>query len=38
MVEVIVQYVYAKKVEADLIVTNDKKFVSLNIEIIRTSK
>ena len=28
-----VQYVCAKKVEADLIVTNDKKFVSVDIEL-----
>ena len=31
-----VQYICAKKIEADLIVTNDKKFVSLDIEICRT--
>ena len=31
-----VQYVCAKKIEADLIVTNDKGFVSLDIEIIGT--
>jgi len=31
-----VQYVCAKKIEADLIVTNDKKFVSLDIEKIET--
>jgi len=31
-----VQYVCAKKIEADLIVTNDKKFVSLDIEIYST--
>ena len=31
-----VQYVCAKKIDADLIVTNDKKFVSLNIEICST--
>ena len=31
-----VQYVCAKKIEADLIVTNDKRFVSLDIEICRT--
>ena len=31
-----VQYVCAKKIEADLIVTNDKKFVSLDIEICST--
>ena len=30
------QYVCAKKVEADLIVTNDKGFVSLDIEIMGT--
>ena len=30
-----VQYLCAKKIEADLIVTNDKKFVSPDIEIIR---
>ncbi len=32
------QYVCAKKIEADLIMTNDKGFVSLNIEMIGTSK
>jgi len=31
-----VQYICAKKIEADLIVTNDKKFVSLDIEICST--
>ena len=31
-----VQYVCAKKVEADLIVTNDKGFVSLDIELQKT--
>ncbi len=31
------QYVCAKKVEAELIVTNDKGFVSLDIEIVRTN-
>lgn len=31
-----VQYVCAKKIEADLIVTNDKKFISLDIEICST--
>ncbi|NKQ41858.1 MAG: type II toxin-antitoxin system VapC family toxin [Sulfurovum sp.] len=31
-----VQYVCAKKIEADLIVTNDKKFVYLDIEICST--
>ena len=31
-----VQYICAKKIEADLIVTNDKSFVSLNIEIKQT--
>lgn len=31
-----VQYVCAKKIEADMIVTNDKKFVSEDIEIYRT--
>ncbi len=30
------QYVCAKKVQADLIVTNDKKFVSLDIELVST--
>jgi len=33
-----VQYVCAKKIEADLIVTNDKGFVSLDIECIGTIK
>ena len=33
-----VQYVCAKKIEADLIVTNDKGFVSLDIETIGTSE
>ena len=32
-----VQYVCAKKIEADLIVTNDKKFVSLDIELQSTN-
>lgn len=32
------QYVCAKKVRADLIVTNDNGFVSLDIEVIRTTK
>jgi predicted nucleic acid-binding protein len=32
-----VQYVCAKKIEADLIVTNDKGFASLDIETIGTS-
>ena len=32
------QYVCAKKVEADFIVTNDKKFVSLDIELLSTKK
>jgi len=31
------QYVCAKKIHADLIVTNDKRFVSLDIEIKRTT-
>ena len=31
-----VQYVCAKKIEADMIVTNDKKFVSLDIELEKT--
>jgi len=31
-----VQYVCAKKIDADLIVTNDKKFVSLDIELFST--
>jgi len=31
-----VQYVCALRVEADLIVTNDKKFVSLDIELLKT--
>ena len=31
-----VQYACAKKIEADLIVTNDKKFVSLDIDIYST--
>lgn len=31
-----VQYVCAKKIDTDLIVTNDKKFVSLDIEICST--
>ncbi len=30
------QYVCAKKIGADMIVTNDKKFVSKDIEIVRT--
>lgn len=30
------QYICAKKVEADLIVTNDKGFVSLDIEVVGT--
>jgi predicted nucleic acid-binding protein len=30
------QYVCAKKVEADLILTNDKGFVSLDIEVFKT--
>jgi len=30
------QYVCAKKVEANLILTNDKRFVSLDIELIET--
>ena len=34
--EDVMQYVCAKKVDADLIVTNDKGFVSLDIEIIDT--
>ncbi|MDQ7085618.1 MAG: PIN domain-containing protein [Sulfurovum sp.] len=33
-----VQYVCAKKIEAELIVTNDKKFVSLDIELCRTMR
>jgi len=32
-----VQYVCAKKIEADLIVTNDKKFVSLDVEVKGTN-
>jgi len=32
-----VQYICAKKIESDLIVTNDKKFVSLDIEIYSTN-
>jgi len=32
------QYVCAKKVQADLIVTNDKKFFSLDIELLSTKK
>ena len=32
------QYACAKKVEADFIVTNDKKFVSLDIDILSTKK
>ena len=31
------QYVCAKKIEADMIVTNDKKFVSLDIELQSTN-
>jgi predicted nucleic acid-binding protein len=31
------QYVCAKKVNADLIVTNDKGFVGLDIEVVRTA-
>jgi len=30
------QYVCAKKIEADVIVTNDKKFISPEIQIVRT--
>ena len=33
-----VQYVCAKKVEADLIVTNDKGFISIDIELLHTNK
>ena len=32
-----VQYICAKKVGADLIVTNDKRFVSLDIELVGTN-